>query len=186
MHRYAVFVDAGFLTAGAASLLTGSPKRNRLSLDFEAMRIALEKLGTDLATPSTMLRIYWYDAATDAKPTSWHDSLSDQPSVKVRLGHLRGNPPRQKGVDTLLVRDLIVLAEQRAIADAVLIAGDEDIREGVVYVQERGIRVHLVVMEGAGSSRTLRQEADSVFCLDRDIVSTFATIRAEEEKRDVA
>jgi uncharacterized LabA/DUF88 family protein len=88
---------------------------------------------------------------------------------------IRGSPPRQKGVDTLLVRDLVVLAEQRAISDVVLIAGDEDIREGVSYVQERGIRVHLVIVDGAGSPRTLRQEADSVCSLDQDFVEKFAS-----------
>jgi hypothetical protein len=39
------------------------------------------------------------------------------------------------------VRALIVLAHDRAITTAVVVAGDEDLVEGVAEAQERGVRV---------------------------------------------
>src|SRR3712207_9253694 len=49
------------------------------------------------------------------------------------------------GVQTcaLPIWDLIILSEERAIATAYLLGGDEDLREGVAEAQERGVRVVL-------------------------------------------
>lgn len=69
----------------------------------------------------------------------------------------------QKGVDSLIVTDMINLARNRAIADAVLISGDEDLRVGVQQAQEFGIRVHLVGIKPSRGSQSLflLQEADT-------------------------
>jgi hypothetical protein len=69
----------------------------------------------------------------------------------------------QKGVDSLIVTDMIALARNRAISDAVLLSGDEDLRVGVQQAQEFGVRVHLVgIKPGRGSqSLFLLQEADT-------------------------
>ena len=45
---------------------------------------------------------------------------------------------RQKGVDSLIVTDLIELARNHAISDAVLLAGDEELRIGVQIAQSLG------------------------------------------------
>jgi hypothetical protein len=62
------------------------------------------------------------------------------------------------------VTDLINLARNRAMADAVLLTGDEDIRVGVQQAQEFGVRVHLLGIEPARENQSgfLVQEADSV------------------------
>jgi hypothetical protein len=71
---------------------------------------------------------------------------------------------QQKGVDALIVTDLITLARNRAMADAVLVTGDEDIRVGVQQAQELGVRVHLVGIEPARENQSglLAQEADAL------------------------
>ena len=58
---------------------------------------------------------------------------------------------------------MIALARNRAISDAVLVSGDEDLRVGVQQAQEFGVRVHLVgIKPGRGSqSLFLLQEADT-------------------------
>jgi uncharacterized LabA/DUF88 family protein len=173
VDRFAVFVDGGYLAAAAAMHVLGTPKRHLVRLDLVRMRQALLDAACDLARPATPLRLYWYDACIDGVPSPWHEQLAHLPDVKLRLGKLRGTPLRQKGVDTLLVHDLLVLAQERSITDAVLVTGDEDMREAVSYAQERGVRVHLVVGSGSDASWTLRQEADTVTVLMPDRVRSF-------------
>jgi uncharacterized LabA/DUF88 family protein len=176
MQRFAVFVDGGYFNVAAARCLAGSGDRSNVRLNFRAMRDFLEDLGRRLSRPARLLRIYWYDGSIDGRPSAWHLTLADEQDLKLRLGHIRGEQRRQKGVDTLLVRDLIVLAQERSISDAVLITGDEDMREAVAYAQERGVRVHLVVADGSPPSWTLRQEADTVTTLMRESFEPFTSI----------
>ena len=81
--------------------------------------------------------------------------------IKLRLGIVRDG--RQKGVDSLIVTDLIELARNHAISDAVLLAGDEDLRIRVQIAQSFRVRVHLVGIEPgrANQSLLLVQEADT-------------------------
>jgi uncharacterized LabA/DUF88 family protein len=79
------------------------------------------------------------------KPTAQHLDIAYLPGVKLRLGRLTKG--KQKGVDSRIVRDLIILSEERAVAVAYLVGGDEDLREGVSEAQERGVRVVLVGVE---------------------------------------
>ena len=44
-----------------------------------------------------------------------------------------------KGVDSLIVTDMITLARNGAMSDAVLLSGDEDLRVGVQQAQEFGV-----------------------------------------------
>lgn len=178
VNRYAIFVDAGYFSAAAAKLIAGTPRRSMVEFDFPGLRKELEALGGRLSNPARLLRVYWYDAAKDAQPTSWHNKLGDLPDMKVRLGRLRANPPQQKGVDTLLVLDLVRLARQQAVSDVVLIGGDEDLREGVAYIQECGTRVHLVTADRSPFSRTLMQEADTVTSIGVSFFGKFAAKRA--------
>ena len=82
--------------------------------------------------------------------------------MKVRLGFVN-TAGQQKGVDSLVVTDMITLARNRAMAECVLLSGDEDIRVGVQQAQEYGVRVHLLGIRPARGSQSLflRREADS-------------------------
>ena len=80
----------------------------------------------------------------------------------------------QKGVDSLIVRDLMRLSENRAISTAFLLGGDEDLRQGVVEAQEMGVRVALVGIEPfdeQNQAATLIREADDLISLARDDLS---------------
>ena len=87
--------------------------------------------------------------------------------VKLRLGALN-NVGEQKGVDSLLVTDLIDLARNRAVADVVLISGDEDLRIAVQIAQTFGVRVHVLAAGDPQKnvSHALQIEADSIHRLD--------------------
>jgi hypothetical protein len=80
-------------------------------------------------------------------------------------------------VDSLIVTDMITLARNRVMSDAVLLSGDEDIRVGVQQAQEFGVRVHLLgICPCRGSqSQFLMQEADTTHEWGRAEISKFLT-----------
>lgn len=160
MDRVAVFVDAGYLFAQGSASLAGR-KLPRGDLDFTpaAARAAIRDLAERISG-LPLLRIYWYDG-TATSPTSTHIALAELADVKLRLGFVN-SIGEQKGVDSLIVTDMINLARNGAMTDAVLLSGDEDLRVGVQQAQEFGVRVHLVGIEPARGSQSLflLQEAD--------------------------
>jgi len=106
--------------------------------------------------------------------------------IKLRLGALN-NAGEQKGVDSLIVTDLIDLARNRAIADAVVISGDEDLRIAVQVAQSFGVRVHILAAGDPSKnvSPSLQMEADSVTTLDAtwfsnhlELISTVQKVEA--------
>ncbi len=112
-------------------------------------------------------------------PTAKQQSLAYSDDVKVRLGAITYTG-RQKGVDSLIVTDLIELARNHAIADALLLSGDEDIRIGVQIAQTYGVRVHLLGVQPAADnqrnqSRLLRQESDTSEEWNRSDIEAFLT-----------
>ena len=88
-----------------------------------------------VASDCRLLRIYWYDGILwSNRPSIEQDVIGQSENAKLRLGlvYSRG---QQKGVDSLIVTDLIELARNRAIADALILSGDEDITIGVQVAQ---------------------------------------------------
>ena len=163
MSRAAVFVDAGYLFAEGSVLLTGARQdRVRLSLDVEGVVAALRR-EVEKSTGCSLLRIYWYDASRSSLPGPEHVGLAEAQNVKLRLGRINEGG-EQKGVDALIMADLVELSRNRAITDAMLLSGDEDLRHAVAQSQQLGVRVHLLgirqVMR-ANRSRLLVQEADT-------------------------
>jgi uncharacterized LabA/DUF88 family protein len=177
MQRTAICVDAGYLFAQGSVALTGTKQsRNILVLD---PRIALKEL-TQIAETKvpgcTLLRVYWYDGALGLRPTVEQVQLANLDNVKVRLGFIN-SAGQQKGVDSLIVTDLIELARLGAICDAVLLSGDEDVRVGVQIAQSYGVRIHLLGIEPSrgSQSKALLQEADE---WDKLTVAKFLSIRS--------
>lgn len=89
------------------------------------MRDYLNQIAEE-ATGLPALRMYWYDAAPFSGPTEDHQKVALLPNIKLRLGRIKSG--RQKGVDALIYHDLVHLARERAISDAFLVSGDEDLR----------------------------------------------------------
>jgi hypothetical protein len=157
LDRYAIFVDVGYVVASVAELLAGSAGRHLVSCDYGQLVSSLvAEASNESGLP--LLRTYWYDASMSGQPEHDQLTVADLPGVRLRLGRLvRGE---QKGVDSRIVRDMIVLAHDRAVAAAYLVAGDEDICEGVVEAQDHGVRVTLLGVPGVNQSRLLVQQAD--------------------------
>lgn len=179
MKRGAVFVDAGYLFAQGSVALTGSKKpRSLLELDAEIAIAELLSIFGSHAVNCELLRIYWYDGASFKGPTIDQDKLGHLDNVKLRLG-LLNSAGEQKGVDSLIVTDMIELARLGAICDAVILSGDEDVRAGVQIAQNYGVRVHLLgIVPARGSqSKALMQEADTTSVWEKPTVAKFLTVR---------
>lgn len=150
-------------------------KLNETAIVAELMAVAKAQAGTD-----RILRVYWYDATYQARGMSLeHSTLAHTDYIKLRLGQLN-NQGEQKGVDSLIVTDMIELARNHAISDVVLLSGDEDVRIGVQIAQSFGVRVHLLgIVPCRGSqSLALMQEADTTQEWDSATVSKFLSHKA--------
>ncbi|HSK78630.1 MAG TPA: NYN domain-containing protein [Thermoanaerobaculia bacterium] len=173
MDRCAVFVDAGHLLAEGGKLCCGTRRRSAFKCDYAGMAAALTQFAS-AHCQLPLLRTYWYDAAPDAVPTKEHLDIAELPAVKLRLGRLVG--AQQKGVDSLIVRDLMTLARTRAVATVFLLGGDEDLREGVLAAQEMGVLVVVVGIPAAGpgnQARSLIREADKHVVLETAFLARF-------------
>lgn len=177
MDRAAVFVDAGYLFAqGSISLAGEKLPRGRLVLNHEEALQALADFSLRVSGVP-LLRVYWYDG-TSIGPTPQHITLAYLSNVKVRLGFVN-SVGEQKGVDSLIVTDMISLARNHAMTDAVLLSGDEDLRVGVQQAQELGVRVHLLGIHPSRGSQSifLLQEADTTHEWGAEEVGRFLSCR---------
>jgi hypothetical protein len=173
MDRVAVFVDAGYFFAQGSCLLAGKKTpRGDVTVDLDKALDAFEEFACRISK-LPLLRIYWYDG-TSTGPTPQHVALAFKPRVKVRLGFVN-TAGQQKGVDSLIVTDMITLARNRAMSEAVLLSGDEDIRVGVQQAQEFGVRVHLLGISPCRGSQSLflLQEADTTHEWSERDISVF-------------
>ena len=135
-----------------------------------------------------MLRLYWYDGAIGGLHLTTEQSvLAKMDDVKIRLGHIN-TAGQQKGVDSLIVTDLIELARQKAICDAVLLSGDEDVRVGVQIAQNYGVRVHLLGIHPSRGSQSLQllHEVDTASEWAADMVRSFLAVRGAATAGEVS
>jgi len=164
------FVDVGYLTAGAQAHLR-LPTKPRIDGNMLWLWATSAQTGW---RHDQLLRVYVYDAEypsdADEYPgqRAFFDMLAAQPGIRLRLGHLIRRSPgsrraawQQKGVDTLLVLDLVRLAQARAFDTALVIAGDRDLAEAVrVVADDHARRVNLFSVEGSTPASALVHVAD--------------------------
>ncbi|MBB5776289.1 NYN domain-containing protein [Nonomuraea jabiensis] len=162
MDRCALFVDAGYLLADGAMAVHGTRHREAVAWDYPGLLQLMTSLSRE-RTGLPLLRCYWYEATVEGRRTPEHDALADIPGLKLRLSRIR--PGRREGVDAQVHRDLMTLARNNAICDAVVVSGDEDLAQVVCDAQDLGIRVsviHIAADGGWAVSRSLRQECDDL------------------------
>jgi uncharacterized LabA/DUF88 family protein len=176
LARYAVMVDVGYIYAAAGELLFGTSSRREFRVDAVPLIQVITK-HADEPIRGELLRVYWYDAARDRVPTIDQRVIAQMPWVKLRLGNLNARG-QQKGVDAQIRADMEALARHRAITDAVLIAGDEDMVPAVEAAQAYGVRVHLWGIEppyGTNQAERLVWESDTVDVLDGAFLRPYFT-----------
>jgi hypothetical protein len=133
-------VDAGYLWVVAGEACVGTSQRAELQVeDPRGLVEALLARCAESDNGRELLRVYWYDAAVNRVPAPDQLRIAGLPDVKLRLGRMVGG--RQKGVDALLLLELVRLAANRAADVFFVFAGDEDLSEGVREAQASGARV---------------------------------------------
>ena len=176
LARYAVMVDVGYIYAAAGELLFGTSSRRDFRVDAVGLISAVTKHADEFVR-GELLRVYWYDAARDRVPTIDQRVVAQMAWVKLRLGNLNSRG-QQKGVDANIRADMEALARHRAVTDAVLIAGDEDMVPAVEAAQAYGVRVHLWGIEppyGTNQAEHLVWESDTVEVLDAAFLRPYFT-----------
>lgn len=185
---HAIFVDAGYLYAAAGRLVVGTEDRRAFDLDAEGIIEAFIDKARTVFPDGRLLRVYWYDGARRRIHTMEQQTIAELPDVKVRLGNLNANN-QQKGVDSLIRSDLESLARHRAIDDAVLIGGDEDLVSAIEAAQGYGARVHLwgiEASEGRNQAEPLLWEVDSRRTFDLEFCKPYVVRRPSYEHVDGA
>src|SRR5262245_39013973 len=174
LSRYAIMVDVGYIYASTGELLFSASSRREYRVDADQLIAALIKQADDQVR-GQLLRVYWYDAARDRVPTFDQRVIAQMPLVKLRLGNLNARG-QQKGVDAQIRADMEALARHRAITDAILVAGDEDMVPAVEAAQAFGVRVHLWGVEppyGTNQAERLVWESDTVAVLERTFMEPY-------------
>ena len=162
MDRCALFVDASYLLADGALAVHGTRHRETVSWDFSGLLQLLGNLARE-RTGLPLLRCYWYEATVEGRRAAEHEALADLPGLKLRLARIR--PGRREGVDTEIHRDLMTLARNGALADALVVSNDEDLAQVITDAQDLGVRVTVVHVAVEGNwtiSRAIRQECDDL------------------------
>jgi uncharacterized LabA/DUF88 family protein len=176
LARYAIMIDVGYIYAAAGELLFSVGTRREYRVDTDKLIQALSRHADGLVR-GELLRVYWYDAARDRVPTFDQRVIAQMARVKLRLGNLNARG-QQKGVDAQIRADMEALARHRAVTDAVLVAGDEDMVPAVEAAQAYGVRVHLWGIEppfGTNQAERLVWESDTVGVLDRAFLEPYFT-----------
>ena len=138
-----------------------------------------------------LLRIYWYDAAISPdRLTDEQSQIGLKRNCKLRLGTLN-DYGGQKGVDTLMVMDILALSRNKAVSSLLTVSSDDDIRPAIDDAQAFGIRVHLLGVKPLpgddNQSERLRRERDSFHEWTAADVATFISlIDPNETGRDAS
>lgn len=176
MRNLILLIDAGYLYSAGSDMLSGKVQpRERLELrDPQTLLSGLKEAVQDLwdGEPLRLLRTYWYDGARDGLPSASQIQIGDLPRVKLRLGRVSGGG--QKGVDGLIILDLITIAQNKAADVILLMSGDEDLRETVLHAQGYGVSVVLAGFPATARQRQsvlLMREADHTLSVTREHVS---------------
>jgi uncharacterized LabA/DUF88 family protein len=187
--QIAVFVDAGYVYAQGSALIAGQKQpRTAIELNVQEVLARLRAVAEEACPEGRMLRTYWYDGLLrGGRPTSEQTEIANASLSKLRLGMVNSKG-EQKGVDSLIVTDLIDLARNRVISDALIVSGDEDIRIGVQVAQTFGVQVHLLGIKPARGSQSpdLIQEADTHREWTEDDVRAFLVVQLPAPVADPA
>lgn len=175
MKRIAVFVDAGYFWVQTCSLIAGSyASRSQVQVNFPTLHASMLNEIKAQLPDGDLLRVYWYDGPGLSGKTAEHHSIDQLDDFKLRLG-TRNGVGQQKGVDGLIIADLISLTQQKSITHALLVSGDADITPGVIAAQSMGLRVHLLSLgASAATSPVLSAEVDLKRAWDITEVQKFA------------
>ena len=171
MNRYVVMVDAGYLLRQAVEVISKrqSDRRGDLRVvDPTALvGMLIGKAQEVLAlSGKELLRVYWYDGVMPNGLTPQQKALIEVDDLQFRAGTVN-SAKQQKGVDSLIMTDLIELTSHHAICDAVLVTGDSDLAVGIELAQKRGVRIAVLGVEDVAAGVVHHQSYEITSRADR-------------------
>jgi len=189
MDRFAVLVDAGYLLSQAVQILSVKASRSRADLQItdpkSLVALLVAKASEELANDK-LLRVYWYDGVGQSLSAE-HRAIISIDDVQLRAGTINGKG-QQKGVDSKIVTDLIELATNQAISDALLVTGDGDLAIGIELAQRRGVRVAVMGLEDMSvgvhnaQSSEISNFADRIVLIGRAELATSLAYVPKQQK----
>lgn len=160
------FVDAAYLCfQGQRSLRLSEP----VKLNGPVLQGWARSVLPDGPHMGNLIRVYVYEGQFDRSHPRYEAQdryfreLATSPYIRLRLGRVwtRGGKLEQKGVDTLLVLDLVRLAQLHAYDTAILVAGDGDFAEPLrVVADDYARRTVLCTPKDGSVADDLRAAAD--------------------------
>lgn len=171
MDRFVVLVDAGYFLRQSIEILSSKTCTRRSELEITdphaLVRLLIDKSKAALElTSKELLRVYWYDGVGVSGYTQQQRTILALPDVQFRAGTVNG-AGQQKGVDSLIVTNLIELASNRAISDAILITGDSDLAIGIELTQKKGVRIAVMGLEDLSAGVSHKQSPEITSLADR-------------------
>lgn len=176
MKRIAIFLDAPYFWSQTSHLLAGRhAPRNQVQMDFASLREYLLNEAEHQLPDGDLLRVYWYDVPARSGKTAEHHAIDQLDDFKLRLA-ARAGVGQQGGLDSLLITDLMGLAQQRGMTHALVVSGSADLAPALLAVQGMGLRVHLLSLGSAQAvPAALAAEADMKRVWGLDELERFAT-----------
>jgi uncharacterized LabA/DUF88 family protein len=163
--RVAIFID-------------GSNLYHALRANFGRYDLNFAEFTRKLCGPRRMFRTYYYNVLQDpAQRAEGHreqqdflNTLRETPYLEVRLGGTKlapGGVPVEKGIDVMLVTDLLHFAWNDLYDVAVLVSGDSDFAYALQAIKNMGKHVEVAYFE-SNVSKDLLAVADNKHLLNRD------------------
>jgi uncharacterized LabA/DUF88 family protein len=183
----ALYVDAGYLLAAAATRVTGTSLRGSVVISYPDLVQRLIEQAEQLSG-LPLLRLNWYDSGNrpGGAPDATQETVGMLPRVKLRLG--RTSPHgEQKGVDLRIGLDLAAHGRNHVVDTMYLVSGDDDLSEAVEEAQSHGSQVViLAVPDPSGRphavSNHLIRESDGLELVDPATIDE--TVRARQLQPD--
>jgi len=162
-------------TERVAIFIDGSNLYHGLKNASRPTQIDFGKLCNFLCNGRRLTRIYYYNAPIKAQADlsrykqqqSFFEQIKKVPYLELKLGRLeiRKGVPVEKGVDVLLVVDMIRYARNNAYDTAILVSGDGDFAPALEVLKEYGKHIENAYFK-SGRSYHLANHSDRFIDLD--------------------
>jgi len=142
MERVIIFIDGSNFYFGCKNFGFRPP--------WDVVALARELVGED----RKLVRVYYYNARVRPDDTTkeklaaedkYYEFLRNIDYCTVRLGRIEGKPGAtyQKGVDTMIVQDMLTLTFYNAMDCAIIITNDSDFAQVIGEIKSRGKQVEV-------------------------------------------
>ena len=177
--RVAIFID-------------GSNLYHALRANFSRYDLEFAEFISKLCGSRRLSRAYYYNVLQDSsqRPDAYREqqeflnNLRETPYLEARLGgtKLAQGIPVERGIDVMLVTDLLHFAWNDLYDVAVLVSGDSDFAYALQAVKNMGKHVEVAYFE-SNVSRDLLDVADNKHLLNREFLKGLWTRRRPPRRK---